>query len=318
MLLKDERFQGLFVPHVTPFLASGALDTHSLERLTRHFAGIPEVAGLVSCARIGEGPVLRPEEKREVYKISGEVARDAGKVHIAAIAPQSTDEAIAIVRDLEELPVDAAMIFPPLLFAWGKVGGELKRRFFEDIARACKLPLVLFQIPVASYLYDPETVCRIARLESVVAYKEASFNIDLFTETMQRLAAEGSGMAVLTGNDRFVAESYGFGASGALIGVSNLATARWGAIDRAGRAGDQLAALRVQTELAELKEVVFAEPIVEAVARIKIILRHEGLIANATVRRPQIGVTPEEEKDLIASYGRALENAARASAAGRR
>src|SRR5262245_22820016 len=126
MMLKDGRFQGLFVPHVTPFLASGALDTRSLERLTRHFAAIAEVAGLVSCGGIGEGPVWRPEEKREVYKISGEAARGAGKVHIAAIAPQSTDEAIAIVRDLEELPVDAAMIFPPLLFAWGKVGGELK------------------------------------------------------------------------------------------------------------------------------------------------------------------------------------------------
>jgi 4-hydroxy-tetrahydrodipicolinate synthase len=317
-MLKDERFQGLFVPHVTPFSPAGELDIESLGRLTRHFAAIPEVAGLVSCARIGEGPVLRPEEKREVYRISGEAARAAGKVHIAAIAPQSTDEAIAIVRDLERLPVDAAMIFPPLLFAWGKVGGELKRRFFEDIARACKLPVVLFQIPVASYLYDPETVCRIARLENVVAYKEASFNIDLFTETMQRLAAEGSGMAVLTGNDRFVAESYGLGARGALIGVSNLATARWGAIDRAGRAGDQPGAMRVQTELAELKELVFSEPIVEAVARIKIILRHEGLIANAAVRRPQIGVNAEEEKELIASYGRALENAARASAAASR
>src|ERR1051326_3322686 len=100
-MLKDERFQGLFVPHVTPFLSSGELDIESLGRLTRHFAAIPEVAGLVSCARIGEGPVLRPEEKREVYRISGEAARAAGKVHIAAIAPQSTDEAIAIVRDLE-------------------------------------------------------------------------------------------------------------------------------------------------------------------------------------------------------------------------
>jgi len=76
--------------------------------------------------------------------------------------------------------------------------------------------------------------------------------------------------------------------------------------------------MRVQTELAELKELVFSEPIVEAVARIKIILRYEGLIANAAVRRPQIGVAADEEKQLIASYGRALENAARASAAASR
>jgi 4-hydroxy-tetrahydrodipicolinate synthase len=306
-MLKDARFQGLFVPNVTPFAPSGELDLKSLERLGRHLTACEGVAGLVSCARIGEGPVLRPEEKREVYRVAGDVARRAGKIHIAAVTPQSTEEAIALMRDLEALPVDAAMIFPPLLFAWGKVGGELKRRFFEEVAAASKLPIVLFQVPVASYAYDPETVCRIARLEKIVAYKEASFNINLFTETMRQLEAERSEMAVLTGNDRFVAESYMLGARGALIGVSNLATAQWGAIDCAGRTGEYREAMRIQRELAELKELLFSEPIVEAVARIKIILRHEGLIASGTVRRPQLGVTEDEEKRLIASYGRILE-----------
>ena len=308
-MLKDDRFQGLFVPHVTPFTLSGELDLKSLERLARHLASCNGVAGLVSCARIGEGPVLRPEEKREVYKVAGAIAQRAGKIHIAAVTPQSTDEAVAIMRELEELPVDAAMIFPPLLFAWGKVGGELKFRFFEDVAHASSLPLILFQVPVPSYAYDPETVCRIGRLGKVVAYKEASFNINLFTETMRQLEAERNEMAVLTGNDRFVAESYMLGARGALIGVSNLATEEWGKIDRAGRAEDYREAMRIQRELAELKELVFSEPIVEAVARIKIILRHEGLIAGASVRRPQIGVSDEEEKRLVASYGRILEKA---------
>jgi 4-hydroxy-tetrahydrodipicolinate synthase len=116
-----ERFSGLFIPHVTPFEESGAVDTASLSRLTEHFCSLPGVAGLVSCARIGESPVLSLEEKRQVYEISGQGARKAGKVHIATIAPQSTDEAVGLMRDLEKLPVDGVMIFPPLLFAWGKV-----------------------------------------------------------------------------------------------------------------------------------------------------------------------------------------------------
>src|SRR6266571_3132469 len=120
------RFHGLFIPYVTPFDESGALDIESLERLTSHFASLNGVAGLVSCARIGEGPVLTVQEKRKVYAIVGNVARKSGRVHIATIAPQSTSEAIVLVRDLEKLPVDAVMIFPPLLFAWGKVGGDLK------------------------------------------------------------------------------------------------------------------------------------------------------------------------------------------------
>lgn len=300
-------FQGLFIPHVTPFDESGTLDIDSLERLTTHFASLSNVTGLVSCARIGEGPVLSVEEKRCVYERVGKIARNAGRVHIATIAPQSTDEAINLVRDLESLPVDAVMIFPPLLFAWGKVEGELKFRFFEDLTRSTNLPMVLFQVPVKSYWYDVETICRIAQLETVVALKEASFDMQLFTDTMQQLERRNASMEVLTGNDRFVAESYRLGASGALIGVANVATEKWAAMDIAGRAGDFDRAAEIQGELKSLKELVFSDPIVDAVARIKIILEHGGLIKNAGVRRPQLGVGEGEKKQLLTSY-RALKD----------
>jgi 4-hydroxy-tetrahydrodipicolinate synthase len=309
----NERFHGLFIPYVTPFDESGVLDIESLERLTAHFTSLNGVAGLVSCARIGEGPVLTVQEKRRIFESAGKIARKAGRVHIATIAPQSTDEAIDLVRDLETLPVDAAMVFPPLLFAWGKVAGELKFRFFEDLTRSTNLPLVLFQIPVKSYWYNVETICRIAALEKVVAFKEASFDINLFTDTMQRLEHENANMEVLTGNDRFVAESYKLGASGALIGVSNVATEKWAAMDRAGRTGDFESAATIQKELESLKELIFSEPIVDAVARIKIILQHEGLITTANVRRPQLGIGESEKKQLLDSYRALTDNGFRSA-----
>jgi 4-hydroxy-tetrahydrodipicolinate synthase len=301
-----ERFSGLFIPYVTPFNHDGSLDPDSLARLTQHFVSLPDVAGLVSCARIGESPVLSIDEKRKVYEVCGKVARAAGKVHIAAIAPQSTDEAVALMGDLENLAVDGVMIFPPLLFAWGKVDPNLKVRFFEDLARETKLPVVLFQIPVKSYYYDTDTICRIARLDNVVAFKEASFDINLFTDTVKQLHADKTAMRVLTGNDRFVAESYQLGANGALIGVANVATEKWGALDFAGRAGKFDQAAAIQRELESIKELVFNEPIVEAVARIKAVLHYEGLIKTATVRRPQLGISEAEKKQLLDSY-RALK-----------
>jgi len=307
-----ERFSGLFIPYVTPFNDNGTLDTDSLLRLTKHFAALPGVAGLVSCARIGESPVLSLEEKRQVYEICGRVARDAGKVHIATIAPQSTDETVAIMRDLEKFAVDGVMIFPPLLFSWGKVDNNLKVRYFEDLAKETKLPVVLFQIPVKSYYYDPDTICRIARLENVVAFKEASFDIALFTNTAKQLQRDKAAMRILTGNDRFVAESYQLGAHGALIGVANVATEKWGAMDFAGRAGKFDEAIRIQKELESVKELVFSEPIVEAVARIKVVLQHEGLIKTAKVRRPQLGISDTEKKTLLESYEALKRNEFRA------
>lgn len=296
------KFEGLFIPTVTPFDDKLALDLKSLDRLARFQSAVDGVSGLVSCARIGEGTVLRPEEKFKVHRAMGEAAHACAKLHIAAIAPQSTDEAIETLGKLEPLPVDAVMIFPPLLFAWGKVGGELKLRFFEDVTRATKLPIVLFQIPVQSYWYDPETVTRIAALPGVIAFKEASFSMELFSETCRQLRASGRKMRVLTGNDRFVGRSYELGAVGALIGVANLAVDRWAALDKAGRRGDYAGALAIQEELKELSHIVFAEPIVEAVARIKAILQDEGLIATASVRPPQMGIGAAEKHKLLRSY----------------
>lgn len=295
-------FEGLYIPYVTPFDDKGAIDPDSLKRLTKHFVDMKDVAGLVSCARIGEGTVQSMDEKRQVFKYTGQVCRDAGKIHVATIAPQSTDEAIRTIQDLETMPVDAVMIFPPLLFAWGKVGGELKYKFFEDIIRNTKLPIFLFQIPVQNYWYDVDTICRIAKFDRVVAFKEASFSMELFTETVTRLKAQNSHMKVLSGNDKFVGKSYEIGSRGSLIGISNLATEKWGQMDAAGRSGDFRKALALQEELRALSELVFGEPLVEAVGRIKTILQHEGLIKSAFVRRPQLGVTPDEKKKLIASY----------------
>ena len=302
-----ESFSGLFIPYVTPFNQDGSLDAESLSRLTETFrrSARRRRSGFLRAHR--RKPGAKHQEKRQVYEVCGKIARDAGKVHIAAIAPQSTDEAVALMRDLENLAVDGVMIFPPLLFSWGKVDNNLKVRFFEDLARETKLPVVLFQIPVKSYYYDPDTICRIARLDNVVAFKEASFDINLFTNTAKQLQRDKAAMRMLTGNDRFVAESYQFGAHGALIGVANVATEKWGAMDFAGRAGKFDEAFRIQKELESVKELVFSEPIVEAVARIKAVLHYEGLIKTATVRRPQLGISEAEKKQLLESY-RALKN----------
>jgi dihydrodipicolinate synthase/N-acetylneuraminate lyase len=87
-----------------------------------------------------------------------------------------------------------------------------------------------------------------------------------------------------------------------LIGVANVATEKWGAMDFAGRAGQFPEAAAIQKELESVKELVFSEPIVEAVARIKVVLQHEGLIKTAKVRRPQLGISEGEVKQLLDSY----------------
>ena len=50
----------------------------------------------------------------------------------------------------------------------------------------------------------------------------------------------------------------------------------------------------------------------EAVARIKVVLQHEGLITTAQIRRPQLGVSDAEKKQLLESYEALKKNEFRA------
>ncbi len=295
------RLGGLFIPQVTPFHPDGRIDEASLHRLTGYFLAHEGVSGIVSCARIGEGPVLSWEEQCAVLR-TVQSAMDGDHWHIAAIGPRSTGEAIDQIHELERIGVSAAMIFPPLLFAWGQVPGELKYRFFRDLSEHTNLPLVLFQIPVRNYWYDIETIARIARLPNVIAMKEASFDKELFARTARRLKADGSDMTLLTGNDRFVGECLEQGAKGTLLGITNVATGEWARMMALARAGDFAGLRAAEEHLRPLQEVIFGEPIVEAVSRIKTVLRQEGIIAHAYVRPPQMGITAEEERDLLSRY----------------
>lgn len=295
--MRSTDLRDLFVPHVTPFTPENTLDEESLVSLVEYFNDVPGLGGLVSCARIGEGPVLDWAEKRRVFELVADAKADHLPL-VATIAPQTTDEAIRKVTEAAEAGADAAMIFPPLLFAWGNVHGEFKVQFFEDVAAETDLPLVLFQVPVQSYWYQPETVRRISLIDSVEAYKDASFDVQLFTETVREVQNDGGDMNILTGNDRFVAQSFMFDIEGALIGVSNVATEAWANLCTVAADREYKRAMDVQDDLYGIKETIFAEPIVDAPARLKYCLREQGVIAHDGVRRPQLGIDADEEDRL--------------------
>jgi dihydrodipicolinate synthase/N-acetylneuraminate lyase len=84
--------------------------------------------------------------------------------------------------------------------------------------------------------------------------------------------------------------------------MANVAPDQWAELDRLGRAGDFDRALELQQELAPLSDLIFDEPIVEAVARIKAVLKNENLIAHDGVRAPQTGIGASEKSELLKRY----------------
>ena len=293
--------KGLHVPIVTPMTDDGAIDENGLRSLTKHMASHEGVTGLVTTARIGEGLVLDAGEQVEVARIVRDVVGDS-KVVTSTLDPRTVRDAVDRIAAVADAGADAVMLFPPLSLAWGQVPARVRTEFWRELDADSALPLVLFQIPVRSYWYTVEEIVQIGRLPRVVAMKEASFSMDLYRETLAALDANDVQMDVLNGNDRFVAEGSLLGAEGSLIGIANLFPELWARIHDLAVAGDIPASLELQRQMRALQELVFDEPILDAVARLKVALVEDGVLDSHFVRRPQLGLDPAAIDDFRRRY----------------
>ena len=291
---------GLYVPLVTPFDTAGSIDAASLTRLSKHLIESEGVTGLVTCARIGEGPVLSAEEQITVTEI---VKSAVGERQVfGSILPATEADAAEQIAKLAAVGADGVMVFPPLLLGWGEVPDKVKIEFFRELDRQTELPLVLFQTPMADYRFSVDAIREIASLQNVIAMKEASFDMNAYELTMAGLQQDGSDMPVLNGNDRFVALGSVLGAAGSLIGIANLVPSSWAELHTLSMNGQIAEALKKENALRELQDAVFCEPILDAVSRIKLILANDGVIDSDHVRRPQLGISEEESRRVLDAY----------------
>lgn len=298
----DTRLSGLIVPIVTPMHEGGEIDKESLRNLASYMAKVEGVTGISTTARIGEGPVMTFEEQCTVASEVRDAIAGTGVTVVPTIAPQSPQEGRAQLAVLADIGVDAVMVFPPLFLAWGTVPDEVKLHFYKELTTDSPLPIVLFQTPVKSYWMNAKVIGEIAQLPAIVSMKEASFDMQLYGQIMHVLGDAGMPISMLNGNDHFVAEGALMGAEGALIGIANLFPERWAEVLELAGEDDARGAMDLQRKLRRSQDLIFAEPILDAVSRLKAVLKHEGIIASEYVRSPQMGISQSERDEVLKAY----------------
>src|SRR5436190_14278899 len=187
-------FTGTFTAIVTPF-RRGVLDEPALERLIK--AQIKGgVDGIVPVGTTGESPTLDYEEHVRVIQLAVEFA--AGRIKVlAGTGGNSTSEAIYLTKAAEEAGADGSLQVAPY---YNKPTQEGLFQHFHAVARATKLPIVLYSVPGRCGVeIAVETVTRLAHDSvSIVGIKEAGGNAD---RVSQLRAALGPRFTILSGDD---------------------------------------------------------------------------------------------------------------------
>ena len=245
-------FTGTYTAIVTPF-KNGRIDEMSLERLIKsQIKG--GVDGIVPVGTTGESPTVNYEEHLEVIKLSVKFAARKIKV-LAGTGANSTSEAVYLTQGAEKLGADGSLQVAPY---YNKPTQEGLFQHFREIARATKLPVVLYSVPSRCGVeIGVETVRRLAKgCRNIIGIKEAGGNPDRVT---QLRAALGSRFEILSGDDSLTLPFMAVGAQGVISVASNVIPRQMAQMVRAFAAGKVLEAQRLHQRWHPLFRDLFIE-----------------------------------------------------------
>jgi len=208
-------FTGTYTAIVTPF-KNGLVDYAALERIIDlQIKG--GVDGIAPAGTTGESATLDYGEHIVVVARSVKFARGKIKV-MAGTGGNSTKEAIYLTRAAEEAGADASLQVAPY---YNKPTQEGLYQHFKAVARATKLPIVLYSIPSRCGVeIGVETVRRLAAdCRNVVGIKEAGGSCE---RVSQLRAAVGPKFAILSGDDSLTLPFMSVGADGVVSVASNV------------------------------------------------------------------------------------------------
>jgi 4-hydroxy-tetrahydrodipicolinate synthase len=208
-------FTGTYTAIVTPF-KHGKIDEAALARLIKNqIKG--GVDGIVPVGTTGESPTVDYAEHIHIVALSVKFA--AGKIKVlAGTGGNSTSEAVYLTQEAEKAGADGSLQVAPY---YNKPTQEGLFQHFHAVARATKLPIVLYSIPGRCGVeIAVDTVDRLAHDSvNIVGIKEAGGNAD---RVSQLRAVMGARFNILSGDDSLTLPFMSVGADGVISVASNI------------------------------------------------------------------------------------------------
>ena len=251
-MAKLATIEGCLTALVTPF-RDGKVDFEGLAKLIDW--QIDEgVDGIVSVGTTGESATLDVEEHVAVIAATVKAARGRVPV-IAGAGGNATSEALELTRAAEAAGASALLHVTPY---YNRPNQEGLYRHFEAIAKATKLPIILYNVPTRTACdLLTDTVVRLLAFDNVIGIKDATGNLVRGSELIAKVADR---ITVLSGDDGTAFPLYAVGARGVISVVSNVAPRAMSDMWDAVKAGDWARARQRHYELRVLNQLLFVEP----------------------------------------------------------
>jgi dihydrodipicolinate synthase/N-acetylneuraminate lyase len=290
--MHPESLKGVIVPLTTPFDAEGEVDGRAF-RAQIEWMLAEGVDGIVVGGSTGEGFALDEGEVVELARIALDVT--AGRVPVmASILADCTRTAVRRAGQLAGLPLAALQVAPPHYIFAPSDDGLLS--FYRDVAAATRLPIVIYNV-ISWANVRPAVATRILdRVPSVVAVKQSDKDLGTFADLTRAIGAE----RVFGAIDGSLMSCYDLKAAGSIAAIASAIPSVNLALWRAVACGERDRALRLNTGLGELWELLSAQNLP---ARVKAAQTAQGIAAGLP-RAPMEAVSADQAERIAAVIGK--------------
>lgn len=244
-------FNGSGVALVTPFNSDMTIDFAALRKLVRM-----QIDGgtdfLVVQGTTGESPTLSQEEKMEILK----TVIDENNGRLKIVYGVGGNNTIAVGETLKKVPagVDGILSVSPY---YNKPIQKGIIEHYKYISSCTKLPIILYNVPgrTGSNM-TPETTLELAKIDNIVAMKEASGSME---QIMEIIRLKPNGFGLLSGDDAITMPLIAAGADGVISVVANAFPEKFSKMVHASQAGDLTSARKEHYDLLPITKMFFEE-----------------------------------------------------------
>jgi 4-hydroxy-2-oxoglutarate aldolase len=168
--------QGIFPAVTTPFYPDGAVYYKKIEHNIDRYSRTP-ISGMVILGSTGEAVMLSDDERRQVLRVTAEVAAPE-KVLIAGTGAESVIETLKLTEYAAQLNYDVALVRTPHFYR-PQMKPEAMLAFYRTVADRSALPVLLYTVPpFTAYDLPLEVIAELAEHPNIIGIKESSGNVE--------------------------------------------------------------------------------------------------------------------------------------------
>ncbi|WP_418790162.1 4-hydroxy-tetrahydrodipicolinate synthase [Phosphitispora sp. TUW77] len=279
---------------VTPFDSKMEVDYGQARKLARYLADNGS-DGIVVAGTTGESPTLTREEKIRLFETIVDEVGNRVKV-IAGTGSNITSDSVSLTMEAEKVGVDGAMLVTPY---YNKPPQRGMYQHFRTVAKATNLPIMLYNVPgrTSSHLL-PDTIAELAKIDNIIAVKEASGSLPLAGEIRQKTPED---FLLYCGEDAIILPMLSVGGYGVVSVVAHIVGNELQAMVKAFLEGDTDTARKIHLDLIPVFDGMFltTNPI-----PVKTAMNLMGYDVGG-LRPPLVSATDDETeaiRDLLKNY----------------